>query len=223
MEWDASEHLNIAKCEYDTTEPDPLKWARIDGVQNMRETPKDEQAVRVLGYWLNAAGDRSDQLQKIVTSIRVATNHMKRKLISPEIARGIINMILSARLNYTAQNNEIPPAEHRKIMDACKTLSKQQYGFAKPSITAKLFTHPTEGGMGVENPLNVADRATVAEYLMALNSEREKYTADIMKDNIRRINNMTRGSITCVLRCLGHLVFPQCSFSPHLLFRALAR
>ena len=33
---------------------------------------------------------------------------MKKKLISPAIAKGILNMIMSSRLNYTAQLNEIP-------------------------------------------------------------------------------------------------------------------
>ena len=205
--------INIAKCEYDTTEQDPSRWADIPGVKNMRAITPDTKAVRVLGYWLNAEGDRTDQIQRIVTSIRVATGHMTRKLISPEIAKGIINMILSARLNYTAQNNEIPPADQNKILDACKTLAKQQYGFARPSITAKLFTHQTAGGMGLENPQNVADRATVTEYVMALNSEREKYTADIMRDNMCRIDDIAHnikpvqrriGKAVHTIACLSH-------------------
>ena len=205
--------INIAKCEYDTTEVDPEKWATLPGVKNMRAQEKDANAVRVLGFWLNASGDREDQIQKIVTSIRIATHHMKRKLISPAIAKGIINMILSARLNYTAQNNEIPLAAQKQIKDACQTLAKQQYGFAQPSITAKLFAHPTEGGMGLENPQNVADRATVAEYVLALNSEKEQYTAEIMRDNIKRIDDMAHAikpisrrtaSTNHTPRCLQH-------------------
>ena len=119
-------------------------------------------------------------------------------------------MIMSARLNYTAQNNEIPPAAQKQIKEACQTLAKQQYGFAQPSITAKLFTHPTEGGMGLENPQNVADRATVAEYVMALNSEKEQYTAEIMRDNIKRIDDMAHAIKPIARRTASTNHTPRC-------------
>ena len=182
--------VNIAKCEYDTTETDKTKWANIPGVRNMQAAAGAEGAVRVLGYWLNAEGDRRAQLQKVITSIRITTNHMKRKLISPEIARSILNMILSARLNYVAQIQEIPLTEQKAILQACLSLTKQQHGLSNPTINAKLFSHPTRGGLGVEDPQNVADRATVAEYVMALNSTKEEYTAAVMRDNIKRIEDL---------------------------------
>lgn len=92
--------VNINKCEYDTTEDNPLKWACIPEIKKMCHAGQPDDAIRILGFWTNAVGDRTDQLHKITNSIRVLTQFAKRKMLSPAITKGIVNQILNSRLNY---------------------------------------------------------------------------------------------------------------------------
>ena len=89
------------------------------------------------------------------------------------------------RLNYVAQLHEIPPANKEEIRHAIHKLVRAQYGLADPTILARIHTEEKWGGLGIEDPENVADRATLAEYMIALNSQKEAYTAAILQENAR--------------------------------------
>lgn len=184
--------VNINKCEYDTTEPSPLQWACIPGVKKMCAEGQPETAVRILGFWTNAAGERTEQIQKIVSSIRVLAVFAKRKLLSPAIAKGVVNQIINSRLNYVAQLHEIPKQTKDQIKNEIQNLVRAQFGLAQPTIIARMYTEEKWGGLGIEDPANVADRALLAEYMLAMNSQKEAYTADIMQANARQSNLLAR-------------------------------
>ena len=120
--------INLNKCEYDTTEPSPAKWAHLPGVTHMRWSDNPEEAVRILGFWEKITGERKEQLDKIQTSIRLVSLSLKRKLMSPAIATGIINQILTSRLNYTAQLHEMPSATRHAIQSEINQLARHQFG-----------------------------------------------------------------------------------------------
>ena len=162
--------VNINKCEYDTTELNPLKWAHIPGVKQMCVEEQSDAAVRILGFWTNAAGERVEQINKIVSSIRVLAAVARRKLLSPAIAKGVVNQILNSRLNYVAQLQEIPSASKEAIQKEIQHLLRAQFGLAQPTTLARMYTEEKWGGLGIEDPANVADRAMLAEYIIAMNS-----------------------------------------------------
>ncbi|HEY9758904.1 MAG TPA: reverse transcriptase family protein, partial [Oculatellaceae cyanobacterium] len=185
-EW-TSMHANKGKCEYDTTEPDKTKWLSIAGVKNMREE-QNQYTMRILGYWMNTVGEREDQLNKIVTSMRITANLMRRKLISPQIARGVLNLIMSTRLQYVAQLHYIPHKSIKQMERACNILAKSQFGLPNSTANAALYAKPdTQLGLGLEHPGDVANRTIVDEYVKALNSTKESYTASILKENIELV------------------------------------
>ena len=184
--------VNILKCEYDTTEGNPLKWARIPGVKQMQIAEEQDHTIRVLGFWTRADGERHHQLSKIVRSIRMLATHTRRKLISPAIAKGVINHILNSRLNYIAQLHEIPDTQKHAIKQEIHKLARQQFGLSAPTTTARLYSYEKWGGLGLEDSDNVADRAYVAEYLIALNSQKEQYTAAILHETAGEIREPSR-------------------------------
>jgi ribonuclease HI len=188
--------VNVGKCEYDTTEVNPDQWFTSEGVKNMR-LEKDDEAVRILGYMLNTRGERKQQLEKITTSIRIAANMMRRKLMTPEMAKGVVNMIICTRLNYVAQMYEIPARARDKMEKQCNKLVKAQHGYPMATATQKLYTRWEDGGDGIEHPGDVADRALIHEYFIALNSEVEERMAKIMKQNIEKVNQLAGGDPQC--------------------------
>ena len=181
--------VNIVKCEYDTTEINPAKWAHLPGVTNLRQSQTPDDALRILGYWAKVTGEREEHLKKIITSIRLVSMGMRKKLMSPAIAKGIINQIMSSRLNYTAQIHEIPTTHKRVIKAEVNKLARAQFGIAGPSITHRLYTPPDQGGLVLDDPDNVADRAMVTEYLIALNSNKEQYTAKLLRENAAAVQH----------------------------------
>ena len=187
--------VNVNKCEYDTTEADTNKWAHLPGVQMVgKDDLGRKDAVRILGYWLNTAGDHKSQLEKIATSIESTVRMMRRKLMSPEICKGVINMILNMRLNYIAQLNEIPEQYLKRITKSVKDFVRSQFGIANPTATDKFFLPQTQGGLGVEDPVNVATRAYIEEYMLAINSGREELTARIMRANQDKLEQIACGN-----------------------------
>ncbi|HEY9760040.1 MAG TPA: RNase H family protein, partial [Oculatellaceae cyanobacterium] len=180
-------HVNKGKCEYDTTEMDEDKWAVIPGVKNVREDP-NQDTLRVLGYLLNASGNRDDQLKNAEAGMRYTANMMRRKLMSPEIAKGVLNLIMTTKLQYIAQIHQIPSNIIKKMEKSCNQLAKAQFGLPNCTATASLYTNAdTQLGLGLEHPGDVVNRTVVDEYVKALNSEKEAYTAEIMKANIKLV------------------------------------
>lgn len=92
--------------------------------------------------------------------------------MSPAIAKGIINQIINSRLNYTAQLHELPTTYKTQLASEIHKLLRVQYGLAQPTTLSRMHTDEAWGGLGVEDPNNVADRAMLAEYLIAMNSEK---------------------------------------------------
>ena len=184
--------INVGKCEYDTTEPNQTRWFSQEGVKNMILETSGE-AVRILGYLLNTKGERHQQIEKISTSIRVTANMMRRRLMTPDIAKGVVNLILSTRLNYIAQMYELPAVARDTMEKQVNKLVKAQYGYPTATATQKLYTATDDGGDGMEHPGDLADRALIHEYYLALCSEVEKRTAKIMEQNIQRISQLSGG------------------------------
>ena len=116
----------------------------------------------------------------------------KRKLLSRAIAKGVVNQIINSRLNYVAQIHEIPQQSKDKINKEIQNLVRAQFGLDQPTILARMYTEQQWGGLGIEDPANVADRAMLAEYMMAINSGKEAYTAEIMQENASHSTEMAR-------------------------------
>ena len=202
--------VNIGKCEYDTTEEDPTKWAHIPGALYLRKDSQDNDAVRILGFWTTITGQRDTQLHRIINSIRMTAIQMKKKLISPAIAKGILNMIMSSRLNYTAQLNEIPAKYADAIAKEVESLARAQFGLSGPTIKHRMYTPDNRGGLGLEDPTNVATRAALSEYIIAINSDKEAYTAAILKANAEKVQYLSRHAQHIPRRTGAAVHTPQC-------------
>ena len=94
---------------------------------------------------------------------------------------------MTARLNYVAQLHEIPQTVKHAITQDIHLLVRNQFGLATPTILHSVYTPPDQGGLGLENANNLADRAMVTEYILALNSTKEAYTAKLLRENAETI------------------------------------
>ena len=103
-------------------------------------------------------------------------------------------MILNMRLNYIAQLNEIPEQYLKRITRSVKDFVRSQFGIANPTAADKFFLPQTQGGLGIEDPTNVATRAYIEEYMLALNSGREELTARIMRANQDKLEQIACGN-----------------------------
>ncbi|MCP3968258.1 MAG: hypothetical protein GY718_18255, partial [Lentisphaerae bacterium] len=182
--------ISMKKTKYMTNEEDESKKFRWEGVDEVQG-----EAVKILGYWMERTLKKEEQMKKMMMGLEVVERRMYRKSLPPNVVKGVVNEIMNARVRYVAAVEGIPKIMKTKIETMVKRICKRKIGMKNEAINEYVFASKKVGGMGIRNPVVMAEAALVNEYVYHMNYETSQGLKEIMNENYEIMCGRTGGEI----------------------------